>query len=318
MRKLSAFLLITISGIFLYTARNINDIQTVSYTNIVKIPHCEFINAGGEFESTAQTSVVLSYPVCIKDVYVQPNRYVNRGQALFSLDLDKMSRVAAGNIDREILNSVDYKDLSGLKSAEKNIDLSRIQETVYAPEAGFITEMNIYPGAVALQNKHLIKISHTDEIIARFSLTQKDYGKVKIGDKVEINSVAFSDNSYYGKISDKNAVVRKQTSAAGNKVVVDVFAHIENPDKNISAGLQINGKIQSGEEKTIKAIDYTFINQDDKGEFVYILYRGTAKKVYIETGTETENHTELLTPFRMDTVFLSGNIKEGSRVILSE
>ena len=155
-------------------------------------------------------------------------------------------------------------------------------------------------------------------MLVRFTVSQPDYGEISVGDRVDIVPVAFSAVSYSGRIIDKNAVVKKQSTATGSKVVVDVFARIDNPDSRVSGGLQVNGKIQNGEDVFINTLDYKYIYQDEGGEYVYILKNGVANKVYISTGIESENYTEIITEFPRETVFLAGEINDGDKVIITE
>ena len=124
------------------------------------------------------------------------------------------------------------------------------------------------------------------------------------------------NRKYYGKIKEDNAVVKKQSSIIGNKVVVDVFADISNIDSVVSDGLQINGVIYTDNARLIKTLDFTYINQDDKGQYVYILNNGKAVKKYIETGIETNTQTQILTYFNPETIFIKGDIDEGDRIVL--
>lgn len=318
MKKFSVVLLIILMGIFINLSLSLRGIKTVHATSMHKTLYSSYVNVSGEFENQNKTDIKLSYPVYVKDVYVKENQFVNQGQALFSIDLQRMESAAGGNIDREILEQLSYEDLSKLAVRSENMDLNNIPNTVYATQSGIISGMNIYPGAAVLQNKTLLSITETDNILAKFTMSQIDYGKISVGDSVDITPVAFSNTVYTGKIIDKNAVVKKQTTAVGSKVVVDVFAEIENPDNRVSGGLQINGKVQNGAPVNINTIDYKFIYQDDAGEYVYILQNGRAHKVYVDTGIETENYTEILTEFSEDTIFVSGEISEGCKVIITE
>ncbi len=318
MKKLYVVLLIVILCIFVASNNNLNKIITVKATKTDTIEYIPYITVGGEFENSEKTVVSLSYPICVDKVYVQQNQYVNSGQPLFSLDTEKMRSILSGQFDYEIIEKINYDNMIKLQNEKTTFDMGAIPQVIYASANGYIEELIISDGDVAMDNTRLVTIASNTDILARFSLSQQDFGKISVGDNVNISSVAFADSNYKGKITDKNAVVKKQTSVSGSKVVVDVFAHIDNPDKRVSHGLQITGKIQSGPAKFINVLDYKFISQDEKGEYVYILSKGKAKKTYIETGIETEDYTELLTEFPMETIFLSGEITDGSRVLISE
>ncbi len=298
---------------------NLNNIKVVEGCHLVNKEYNDCINVSGKFESTKKTNIKLSYPVCIKKVYVQQNAFVNKGQALFSLDKEKMIAILNKNLSQEDSQILDYKDLNSLsKQSWKSENIYNLPDIVYASEEGVISQLNIYDGCVSMANRILITINQTDDVVAKFTVNQLDYGKISVGDDVEIVPVAFSNSVYNGKISQQNAIVKQQSTAMGSKVFIDVFATIENVDNKVCDGLQVNGKILRGEPENINVLNYNFIYQDENSQYVYILKNGRACKVYIETGAEHQDYAQIVTKFPNDTIFLNGKIKNGDRVILSE
>lgn len=287
----------------------------------VQMEYVPTVNTSGEFTSQGKTDIILSYPVYVDEVFVTENRTVSKGQALFSIDKEKMIELMGADKQEqsEALSGFSYEEIT---SASAVTDYSRsglyaLPDIVYSPDDGYISRLNIYDGCIMLSGKPLLSVSKTDDIVAKFTLSQMDYGKISVGDKVNITSVAFDDAEYIGKISGQSAVVRKQTTAMGSKVVVDVFATLDNPDSRVSSGFQVNARIESGRPMSIFAVEYKYIHQDDKGEYVLVLNNGTASKVYITTGVEAQDYTQIIGDFDEDTVFLYGDIQEGDRVILS-
>lgn len=320
MKKFSILVsLVLVVFIFMGLYYNLNNIKLVEGCHIDNTEYSDYINVSGKFESTKSIDVKLSYPVYIKDVYVKQNTVVNKGQALFSIDKEKMVAMLNKELSQDDISSLNYKDLSSLsKQSWKSENIYNLPDVVYASDEGFISQLNIYDGCISMANKTLLTINQTDDVLAKFTVTQLDYGKISVGDDVEIVPVAFSDSVYNGKISQQSAIVKQQTTAMGSKVVIDVFATIDDADGKVCDGLQVNGKVLKGEPKKINTLNYNFIYQDENSQYVYILKNGRASKVYIETGIENENYTQILTKFPDDTIFLHGKIKDGDRVILAE
>ncbi len=318
MKKLYILSLFAIFIMTLSVNGSLNKITPVSASYMKKIDYTPYMTVNGEFENNDNTVISLSYPVCIDEVYVKENQYVNQGQALFSIDIKKMSEIARGNIDEDILNSIDYRDLSKISKGNMKVNITSLPQVIYASSSGYIDEINISDKSVVLADSPLISISEKSSVMAKFSINQQDFGKISVGNKVNISSIAFPDYIYKGTINNKKAVIKKQNSLSGSRVYIDVYADIENPDNRVSDGLQITGKIQNREPVKINALEYKYINQDSGGEYLYILNGSKAEKVYIETGIETEEYMQICNSFPEDTVFLSGNIKEGSRVLISE
>ena len=304
-----------------YINLNLGKIKYVTASSLESRNYSPVLNVTGEFEYADKTDIILSFPLCIKDVYVKENSYVNKGQALFSIDKAKMASMVSDGPTEELLSALDTSEINSLKSRLASFtaeDIINIPDVVYSPGNGIVSSLNIFSGGFALPDRILLSVGHTDEILAKFSLSQIDYGKINIGDSVDIKPVAFSNKKYSGTISDNNAVVKKQNSLSGNKTVVDVFADINNADYLVSDGLRINGVVHCGPKQQINTLDYKFIYQDGKEQYVFILQDGTAVRKNIDTGIETDEYTQVLTEFSKDTIFLYGEINEGDRVIVTE
>ena len=117
-------------------------------------------------------------------------------------------------------------------------------------------------------------------------------------------SKIYTNRNYTGTITDKTAIIRKEVALTGNKTVIDVYASIDNIDEYLVSGLDVSGKIVKNENILIPTLPYEYINQDDYGEYVNIIENGEISKVYIETGAEDQEYTEIKTYFDKDTVFL--------------
>ncbi len=311
---LSAFAILTIL-IGLYS--NISDIKLAEASTGRMREYSEYINVSGEFENLKATEIAFSFPVCVDKIFISENRYVSKGQLLFSID-KKMMLSAVGNIYNSGMSEMLGTEYTVPEdNTYINNMLEKIPDKVYAPENGYIKNINISQGQLCAPNTCLVSIEGEQDIMARFTVLQPDFGKISVGDKVQIYPVAFSTKNYSGIISEKNAVVKKQSSVTGNKVVIDVFACIENPDTLVSDGLQINGKIKSGHPQMVYSVEHSYVHQDDEGEYVFILDKGTAQKIYIETGVETEDFIQIITPFEEKTVFLKGEIENGDRVVIA-
>jgi len=320
MKKISVcFLLVLLLGLLLNLNINLTSIHPANGCYMKQTQHVEYINVSGEFQNQDEINIVLSYPVIVDQVYVNENQFVNKGQALFSIDTERMQSAMEGNLDSDIINQLSFHNINNLSDYGSGMNVDSMNNSIiYAPDSGIVSKINIFPSAVVLQNSNLLSIDSTETVLAKFTISQTDFGKIKVGDTVEISPVAFPDSKYKGTILDKNAVVKKQSTVTGSKVVLDVFASIYDSDKRVSDGLQINGKIHNENSEIINTIDHNYIYQDEVGEYVYVLKHGIANKVYITTGIETQDYTEIITDFPYETIFLKGKINDGDRVVLAE
>ncbi len=176
-----------------------------------------------------------------------------------------------------------------------------------------------YVDAVSLSGtivKNIIK----DEVYVQTYVPEQDISKVAQGQSAEITGDAFPEKVYMGtveEIADTAAAVQ-----IGNvkKTAVEVKIKIDAPDDVLKQGYTASVKLMTSEPSMMSLVPYEAVNQDDGGEFVYILKNGKAEKLYIETGAELSGGVELKTPISEGEriVTLDGNAENGGAVKLAE
>ncbi len=304
MKKLYSYLcLISLGFILVLNIYHMNNIKKVNGTNLKNIDYTNYLNVTGEFINADSEEIMFSYPIYIKEVFVKENSNVLKNQALFSIDKEKM---------QEMLSEYNYTNTPENLANE----ISVLPETVYSNSEGYITGLNIENDKLMMANTKLLSISKTNNMLAKFTVSQSDFGKISVGDKVYITSLAFKDKVYEGEINSETAIIYEEVSALGSNVSIDIFADIYNIDEKIADGLQLTARIEETSSVNINILEYEYINQDENGEFVYILKDGIAKKEYIISGIETQEGIEILNDFNVNTIFINGDIQEFDRVVI--
>lgn len=280
-----------------------SNIKTQEATKLKMINYQQKLEVSGVIEAAEQIEMTLSYPVYIEKSFVNENSYVNKGQLLFTLDEEKM---------KNAVKNYNFTDIGVVNYNKINIDkenFTNMSGEIYATESGYVREIAALDGNMVLSDEKLCVIENSDKPILRITVPQEEYSNIQVGDKIQFKLAVAPARNYSGTISDKTAVVRKETSLTGNKTVIDIFADIDCTDEYIYQGLQFTGTITKDIETPIYTLPYEFVNQDNKGVYVNIYKNGTVVKKYIETGIETENEVEILTMLDKDTVFLKNIIK---------
>lgn len=306
-KKISILCLILIFTFFITPIIYLNDIQTVKVTHLTKRKFNPVLEVNGTIEAGETIPVSLSYPVYIKECLVSENDYVNKGQLIFTLDLEMMENTLKEN------NLLEYAE--AYSSADKSVFMS-MSENVYATESGYITQISAENDLLVLSDKNLCVISTGDKLMLKITLNQEDYSTVSVGNDVYFSPLIMPSRIYHGVINNKTAVIRKETSLTGKKTVVDIYATIQNADEKLVSGLQFSGYITKNKEKTIFTLPYEYINQDEKGEYVNIFTNGQIIKKYIETGNEELNYAEIITSFDDSTLFIKNDYKGNKNVLL--
>ena len=291
-------ILILMLGISCFPFIYFSNINKKSATQLKETVYQEKLSVNGVIESDENIPICLSFPVYIKESYVYENSYVNKGQLMFVLDVDKMKNAVKNN---------SFTTLNTYNTQLTNEEIPEISPEIYACDSGIVR--NISDQSIILPDEPLCIIEKSDKLNLKITLNQQDYSKISVGDTVVFSPAIAPSRKYNGIISDKTAVIRNETSLAGNKTVVDVFASIDEIDEYINNGLQCTGTVTSPNQRIIFTLPYEYINQDENGEYVNIYNSGTISKEYIETGIETENYVEIKTSLPLDTIFIKDNFK---------
>ncbi|MGN0674683.1 MAG: efflux RND transporter periplasmic adaptor subunit [Oscillospiraceae bacterium] len=141
----------------------------------------------------------------------------------------------------------------------------------------------------------IIKNIRDDEFIVQIYVPEQDISKVELGQKAEITGVAFPNLTYDGEVESISDVASKIQVGNTQKTSVEVKVKINEPNEILKHGYTAEVKLITSPPCTMNIVPYEAINQDENGEYVYILKNGRTEKRYVETGTELSDGVELKT-----------------------
>lgn len=134
-----------------------------------------------------------------------------------------------------------------------------------------------------------------EETYVQTYVPEQDISRVEIGQTAEITGDAFPGTVYIGTVDRISDTASKVPFGNVQKTAVEVKIKIDSPDEILKQGYTASVKLITSEPSTMSLVPYEAVNQDDNGEYVYILKEGKAKKLYIETGAELSGGIELKT-----------------------
>lgn len=305
-RKFACIAFVVVTVLLIYPFVSSYRIKTVNGTYLKQQQYKQSIDVAGVVESQKNVNISLSYPVIIKESCVSENNYVNKGQLLFILDTQKMEKY---------VKQSDFTQYSEVFSSIDKRYLTNASANIYATESGFVRQITGKEGDIVLSGENLCVIESDGSLMLRISVDQQDYAKISVGDIVQFYPATAPEKLCYGTISKKTAVIRKETGLTGSKTVVDIYADIDSDSKSIVQGVQFSGTVSKPEIKTIYTLPYSYIGQDEKGEYVMVFNKGKGEKTYVQTGIETAQGVEIVTAFEKDTVFLHNSYDEGRAIV---
>ena len=152
-------------------------------------------------------------------------------------DTEKIFHVTpktAGNISEITVkygDSVKPGDVLGI------INFSGKTEEIVSEYTGIVTGISIKEGQYVDEITSLFALSDMSIMNANFDVYEKDTGKVKIGQKIYIKSIAYPDKVFAGRIVFISLRVDENTRT------IKARAEIDNPDYLLKFNMYVTGKI---------------------------------------------------------------------------
>ena len=141
----------------------------------------------------------------------------------------------------------------------------------------------------------IMRNAREDTFSVQIYVPEQDISKVSLGQTAEITGDAFPGVTYLGEVSKISDYAAKVQSGTVQKTAVEVTVNIIEPMESLKQGYTAQVKLLTSEPDIMTIVPYEAVDQDDAGEFVYILTDGKAYKRYIETGEELRDGVELKT-----------------------
>jgi cobalt-zinc-cadmium efflux system membrane fusion protein len=174
---------------------------------------------------------------------------------------------------------------------------------IQAPLNGYIIEKNVTDDMQvrADNNQNLFTIADLSSVFVLINMYESDIASVKVGDAVQITTLAYPDKVFTGKIDKLFDVLDPDNKVMRARVM------ISNPDNMLKPGMFTNVKIQAKSGMNLPAIKTDAIVFDNNKNYVVVV-DGPAK-VHIQP-VEIAKRVE-------DVAFISKGLKPGQRVVAS-
>ncbi|MGA2532975.1 MAG: efflux RND transporter periplasmic adaptor subunit [Candidatus Aminicenantales bacterium] len=123
--------------------------------------------------------------------------------------------------------------------------------TITAPVGGIVTHKALEAGELVTQGATIVTLSELDSVYVMIYVTEKELGRVRLGDAAEVKIDAFPDKAFSGKvtyISPEAEFTPKniQTKEDRVKLVFGVKVEIENREGLLKPGLPADAVIRVG------------------------------------------------------------------------
>ncbi len=207
-------------------------------------------------------------------------------------------------------SSADYK----AKSAQVDQQAALVEKkNLKAPFSGRVGIVSINPGQFISSGDKIMTLQTIDPIFVDFTIPQSLVAQINKDQIVRVNSDAFADQFFEGKITAISPKIDPNTRN------IQVEALVSNPYKKLLPGMFTNLKIDSGEKLSYITVPQTSVTYNPYGSVIYIAKQTTGKdgkpgleaqQVFVTTGPTRGDQVAILKGVQVgDTIVTSGQLK---------
>jgi membrane fusion protein, multidrug efflux system len=138
------------------------------------------------------------------------------------------------------------------------------QKFIYAPWDGRVGIKTIALGSYLAPGQKIVWLQKIDPVYADFSVTEADFGRISIGQKVTATFSAYADQVFEGKI------VTTDTRVSDQSRMITVRAELANPDKKLVPGMYANVLVESGDPVEVVTVPQTAVTFSLYGDNVLV------------------------------------------------
>ncbi len=258
------------------------------------------VTASGKLQYRSGKSVKSDGFGIMKEVYVKSGDLIKKGDRLFSYYQADMAEQYAdmGNL----LGTLSVKE-QVLEEVKKYCTVKEI----ISDTDGKVTYIQYGTDDIMQKNADVIKLSDTGILEVPVNISENYIDRVQIGQSAQVTFNAVPNKIYTGKVTKIAEEAAQTTGLNGRETTVNVTVTLDDKkDDKLRIGYSADCTIVTSTDKDILVVPYECIHSDDKGDNVYTLVKNKAKKVYIKTGREYKNGTEIIS-----------GLKTGDKIIIS-
>ncbi len=265
-------------------------------------------------QAYAKNNIARQASMRIKDIKVEIGDFVKAGQVVAEMDAVNLQQSRLQMVN----DSTEYSRLKGLYEAgglsksdldamELKYNVSRstyenlLENTVLlSPVDGVVSARNYDRGDMFSLGQPIYTVEQITPVKLLVGISETDYTKVHVGDKVDIAADAFPGKNFQGSVSRIYPTVDPATRTFTVEVIVG------NADRMLRPGMYARVTVTFGINRSVVVPDEAIVKQVGSGDrFVYVL-----------NADSTVTYTKVIPGRRMDNTYeiLSG-LDNGATVV---
>jgi len=157
-----------------------------------------------------------------------------------------------------------------------------------APRDGIVFERNVFEGMKAEPGQQLFKIVDLSKVWALVDVAERDYARIKPGQKVLVQARGMPDRSFSGVVRLVYPQINRETRTARVRV------ELQNPDLLLRPDMYVDAEIAAGEAENVVAVpDSAIIDSGAKQQVLLDLGEGRFEPREVRLGRRGEGLVEI-------------------------
>ncbi len=321
-------------------------IANVSVQPAAKKQFRPYIEATGTLNPFEEVSIGAEIDGIIKTVKANEGTAVSKGMLLATIDdveysqsvlsaqaALKQAEASFANVKiefsrkdalykEELVTKQQYDDVTTrLTLAESDVEKARAalsiakqkltKTKIYAPLSSRIKEKLVSEGDFVKNGTRLFTLIQPNPLKLRFSVSERDVGKMKVGQDVSVKVDAFPDREFTGKVSIVFPSLEEKTRTLAIEALV--------PDKEniLKPGLFARIILYTGSLKDTVVIPNTALLYEGERIMAYVVEEGKAKEKLVKLGNKYGDEIEIIEGIKeAEKIVIAGQqgLSEGAKV----
>ncbi len=157
---------------------------------------------------------------------------------------------------------------------------------IHSPINGFVSKVNVNIGKYVNPADVLFELINPADIHAALTVFEKDMGKIKIGQRVD---VSLADEP--GKVYRCDVILVTRNVDAGRSGIV--HCHFEEIPKNLLPGMFLNAEVQVGSSEVLALPEEAIVRYANKQYVFEVSGKNSFKMLEVQTGTKENGRVEV-------------------------
>ncbi len=187
--------------------------------------------------------------------------------------------------------------LGELNLADLKRQLSELVSSTISPLEGTITAVNVSRGSNVTNDTILIKVADFSDLIVKANISEYDAPNIELGQTVTMTSDGIPNTIYKGKIITIGNSASSQSAVSGSETVVPIEISVENVDKNIKPGYNLDLEILTVDKPSVLNIPVSSVVKDKETgkQYVFTIDESrNLKRVDVELGIQSDLNVEVI------------------------